>query len=647
MRWIPFLLLPVWLGLAFLLAGCSGGGGGEMTPGVTLLIGADTGAPSAGMTRNGVTLQAPLDGGSTVTVYDFRTGAVIRTGTLGSNGFCSLSNIPTGLTVAIVATGTHSGNPYRLSTLIANVPNSNAMVILTPETSLAAEVIAQHFYLHNQIIDQATFNTVLIAAQDYVDANPGTDYSIDNGVFQGSVFGDSGSLGAGALASLIAAVPGTIDNNVVLAKNAVQQFKEAGFTLHQLIDVPPPDMQAIFTATIQNNYQVLGDRLLLLLLPVAQGAMDYYDGSDWHSGVTITDLTVGSAYQVTTNYGGYLEIAADPAHNTAGQITLIDNTSGTAYTLVARQVSALWQLTQTSAADPQLLYRLTFPALVYGGTPGVNPDLNFSVMLQDANFTTPLAFQGSISATGSDVNHYTKITFDGTLTTPQVTSGGTLEIQFPSTVPSGARPGAMVYDFPTSFSMTGANIVLHGQNYNVVLTGAITAASAVVTGGDGYKTIIPRSFSLSGGYADTRFEMDFHGLLTANWANPATDIAPNTVNGTVNLDGTLARDGFNTYTGHLHFALNAGQLSSTLLLESGAYKLTGTGSATLTATGAMEDGSLTLTNQAGVVFTLGADSNGDPTGTVTVNGTQVATITSGEFGGIKILYTDGTFDEIG
>jgi len=643
MRKIPALLIPFLLGAAFLLAGCDGGGGGLLTPGVTMTIGADTLEP-LGMARNGVGVTAPLDAGAGVTVYDFRTGNVIKSGTLDAGGFCDLDNITTGLTVAIVVTGTRDGKSYRLSTLIANIPNIDTTIVITPVTSMAAEAIAQQYYGRNNIIDQASFDAVLQAAQDYADANPGADYSLEGGLILGTTFGGAGSLNESELAAVLAAVPAVIDNDIMLAKNAVQQIREAGFILNQLLDLPPPDMQSIFTQAVSDSYAALGDRLNLLMLPALFGFMDYFDGFAWTYGVSILDLEMGKAYRVTANLGGYLEIEDDPANDTPGRITLTDDTTGTKYTLVARQTSATTQqLTQTSDGDNMLVYQLTATLPQQGSE--VDPSASLSISLRDANFPTPITYFGTISAAGVDLQHYTKITYNGTLTTPQVTSGGALEVRFPSTVPAGAKPGAIIYDFPSSFSMSGGNIVLQGPDFTITLSGEISAATKVVTGSDGFKTILPRSIALNGGYSDTQIGFDFRGELAANWENPAVNSSPNMVKGTIGMEGMLARAGFPDYSIDLDFTLDAGDIAGTIHLLSGAYKLDGTGSGTLTANGDLEDGALTLTNQSGVTFALAADIFGDPTGSVTVNGGQVADITGGEFGGLKIEYTDGTFDE--
>jgi len=637
MRKTLVFLVPVFLGLVFLLAGCGGGGGGPMTPGVTLTIGADSGVLLIGMTRGDVSLLAPLDVGAVVTVYDFRTGAVIKSGTLDSNGYCNLTNITTGLTVAIIVTGTHDGKPYRLSTLIANVPNTETTVVIDPVTSLAAEAIAQQYYMQNQIIDQATFDSVLGLAQDYANDHPSADYSLDGSLILGTTFGAAGSLNESELAGVIGEVPDEIDNDIVLAKNAVQQIREAGFTLHQLVDLPPPDLQSIFTETVSDQYAALSDRLGLLMLPAILGDMDY----DGNYGQSIFGLTMGKAYQVTLNDYGWLSIEDDPDNDTVGQITLTDDTTSTKYTLVAKKTSSTsWQLTQTSDDDATLLYRVTAP--VIEGEPGPYPSRTLSVSLKDADFPTPLTFQGTVSAVGANSDHYTQIAYHGTLTTPQVTSNCNLEVHFPATVPTGANPDNIVYDFPTSFSMSNANITFHGADFTITLTGSINATTAVVTGGDGYKTIIPKSFSLSGGYADTQIGLDFDGSLTANWTNPSINSTPASVTGTITLEGTLAREEFPTYAVNLDFHLNAGPLTSTIDLRSGAYRLQGSGSGTLTADGSLTDGAISLTNQADVRF----DVASGPTGSVTVGMTEVATITEGDFGGIKILYTDGTSDEL-
>ncbi|MHB0935841.1 MAG: hypothetical protein ACYDCO_22835 [Armatimonadota bacterium] len=642
MRKILVLLITLILGLAVLLSGCgSGGDDAPMAPGVTLEIGAETGTGATGMTKADVSLLAPLDAGATVTVSDFRTGAVIRTGTLDSEGFCPLSNITTGLTVAIVVTGSRSGVPYRLSTILANVPNSNGTVVLTPATSIAAEALAQQFYQQNQIIDTATFEQVLDAAQTYVDANPGANYSLNGTLLQGSTFGVDGNLDESALSTVFAAVPDTVDNDIVLAKNAVQQIREAGFTLNQMVQLPPPDFQNIFTQAVIDNYNALGERLNILMLPAILGDMDYYNGSSWQYGIPIMALTPGKAYKVTTNYGGYLEITDDSGNDTPGQVILSDNTSGTVYTLVARQTSGTtMQITQTSSGDALMQYRATVTLPI--GPDESNPTVQVSISLRDAVYTTPLTFVGTINAVGADLDHYTRITYHGTLTTPEVTSNCELQANFPAAMPAGAEPGAQIYEFPTSFSMTDTNLVFHGPDFTVTLEGEITATSELVTGDDGYTTILPKTFSLSGGYADTGNGIDFDGEISASWDNPSMDAGPTTINGAVNLAGRFAREGFPTYAVDLSFIVESGDLDTTIDLQAGGYRLQGTGSATITATGDVINPTITLTNQAGVTFYL-ADG---PSGTVTVGTTQVATISEGEFGGIRISFTDSTFEEI-
>ena len=651
MRKILVLLIPLFIGLAFLLSGCgSGGDDSPLAPGVTLTIGAETGTVAEGMTRADVSLLAPLDAGAVVTVYDFRTGAVIKTGTLDSNGFCDLSTVTTGLTVAIVVTGSRDGQPYRLSTIIANVPNSDDTVLLTPATSIAAEAVAQQYYTLNQIIDAATFEEVLDAAQTYVNNNPGANYSLNGTLIQGSTFGADGSLDETALASVLAAVPDAIDNDIVLAKNAVQQVREAGFTLDRMVQLPPPDLQSIFTQTVIDNYTALSDRLNFLMLPAILGDMDYYDGNYWQYGIPIVALTPDKAYQVTTNYGGYLEIEDDPSNDTPGQVTITDSTTATTYTLVCKQTSeTTMQVTQTSNGDAQMQYRATVTLPM--GLDQSNPMVQVSISLRDATYTTPLTFVGTVSAVGENFEQYTRITYAGTLTTPEVTSNCVLQANFPATVPVGAEPDAQVYDFPTSFSMTDTNLVFHGPDFTVSLTGEITATSQVVTGEDGYKTVLPKTFSLSGGYADTGNGIDFDGEINANWNNPTADPDPSTVSGSVSLEGTFAREGFPTYAVDLSFTMTGGllgapgTLTTIIDLQAGAYRLQGTGSANILPDGSVVNPSLTLTNQAGVTFTL-VDDGGDLSGIITVGATQVATITGGEFGGIRVTYTDSTFDEL-
>lgn len=653
MRKILMVLFPLFISLALLLSGCSSGGGGDdipLAPGITLTIGAETGTTSGGMTRADVSLSAPLDAGATVTVYDFRTGAVITTGTLDSNGFCDLPNVTTGLTVAIVVTGTRGGAPYRLSTIIANVPNRDETVVLTPATSIAAEAIAQQYFKKNQIIDSATFEAVLAAAQAYVNENPLADYSLNGALIQGSAFGADGSLNETALASVLAAVPESIDNDVVLAKNAVQQIREAGFTLDQMARIPPPDLQSIFTEAVMDNYSALTGRLSFLMLPAIIGNMSYYTGSSWIDGILIPMLEFGKAYRVTTNYGGYLEIEDDPANNTPGKIIITDSTTAITYTLVAEMIGAsTMRVTQTSSGDPLMDYQVTVSQVLSE----TEPAMQVSISLRDEVYTTPLTFVGTINAVGEDSDHFTQVIYHGTLTTPQVTANCVLQANFPATVPDGAEPGADVYDFPTSFSMRDAHVTFQGSDFTVSLSGEIIASSQVVTGDDGYAMVLPASLSLTGGYADTKYGIDFEGKITANWTNPMTDPAPSEVSGSISLEGTFAREGFPTYAVDLSFTTQGAPVgtpapslvSTDIDLQAGAYRLQGTGGGHLWPDGSVTYWYLTLVNQANVYFTL-QDVGEGLSGVITAGTKQVATISKGAFGGIRIDYIDGTFDEL-
>lgn len=132
--------------ISVLIAGCGGGGGGEQ-PGTILTIGADVstgGTAGSSSVRADSTLTAPLDAGSLVVAYDFKTGKEVARGTLDSTGWCTLRITP-GLTVAVVITGTREGKNFRFSTIIPQVPIYSKEYVLTPATSIAAEAIAQEF----------------------------------------------------------------------------------------------------------------------------------------------------------------------------------------------------------------------------------------------------------------------------------------------------------------------------------------------------------------------------------------------------------------------------------------------------------------------------------------------------------------------
>ena len=681
--WVGIIGLLV---LATFLPGCGGGGGAPLLPAVTLNIGADTdvGRRAASLPA----LTAPLDAGATIDVYDFRNGQKIKSGTTGATGFGEVLLTP-GLNVAVVVTGTRVDKPYRLSGIIAMVPSHDQDYVVYPLTTIVAEAIAQTYYKKNQVVDEYTIGpgTVLLpTVQDAADAyqsapeNVDADISIGAGLIEAdSVFGSAGSLNA-ALAAVIAAVPATIDNNLVLAKNAVGQIQEAGLYLSTFASDEESvfksyydTLQSIPIDEVQAKYTAVFDRLSLLLLPAVGGGFTYQGES--YAGI-FAGLTMGKRYQLA---GGVL---TDSSPDTPGHITIDYPTGGGPYHLVATVSGTIWTITQTSDGDLTLEYLVVMP------TPtdelGPNPSLTGRISLKDKDLTTPVTFEGTATAKGLDQDHYTHATFNGTLTSAEVTASGSFAADFPATKPAGADPDEKIYDFPTRFSMSNGKvegtiapltaslsgniavttklISIPGEYPDAYVRPAQVTLDGTLTLDDGQKTVTlsgkiswtgtwvavgdtdkPSSMSArsEGDYSDSSTELAFSGTMSGTWRKATSSTASDT--GTLTLVGSLERPKYGAYSANLRVAVDgAGVLSLTITkLQFGAYSLTGSGTVA-TLPSAPASGSLDLTNQAGVKFHLVQASSYNWSGTITVSGQQMATITAEANGMLKITFSDGT-----
>lgn len=636
-------------GLAWMIAGCGGGGGDGSLPGVQLSIIGDT-APTqnrVSATRADTIVRAPLDAGAAVTVYGYMTGQVLATGTLDASGRCNVT-VTSGLTVVVVITGTRTVDsvpiPYRLSSIIGRVPPGGGEYIVDPATTIAAEAIAtKHPMGSGTALDQGTVDQALEAATSYVMAHLSDDYSVGGGLIGGSSFGEPGSIDTAKVADVVAAVPDIIDNNVVAAKNAVQQIKEMGIPLPSMFSQERTDIEGILTNEITAKYTALWTRLSELIIPAHSSLT--YGGVE----VRVTELTMGQAYKVTDYNSAHPIIVDDPANNQPGQITLTyetppGETPAGVYTVVARQEASRWICTQQFSGDPEQLYTFDTPDLDLQGNP-VSPSYTVTVNLRDKDFTTPLTFDGTITAQG--IGTY-QVVLDGSLTSAELNSSGALEANFPSSLPEGADPDSdSIYEFPTSLSMSNANVAVSVGGTTVTLTGNIAVATILVSDDTGL-TVKPKTVSMLGIYSNSHTGLSFDGSITGDWTNPPAD-DPTTANGSLRMCGELTRAGHPAYYADLVFALDSGTATLTVDFRLGTDVLRGTCTGTLSAEGDVTSGSLQLTNQDGVQlnFTLGAD--GTMSGDLKAGGERTATITKehdplGDR--LDITYTDGTFDSI-
>lgn len=615
-----------------LLSGCGGGGGGGgIATGTPLTILTNTaGSGSLPETRD-ASVAAPLESGEAV-VYDFSTGREITRSPLDSNGRCTVRVSP-GLTAVVVVTGTRQGKQYRLSTIIPVTPQAAAEYVADPITSLASEAIGKKYFRTNTVIDQATLDTVMNAASEFAHSNPSADYSVGGGVFGSAAYGQPGCINETAAANVLDAVPDTIDNDLVQAKNAVQQIKEAGVPLSEMLSQERPDIESIVTQAVIDKYAGIGDRIGTLIGPALFGELKV--GDDW--GISVFDLTPGRVYQATKTMD-CIELN-DAGAGTAGQIRITMADDGGTCTVTASKSGSTWTVTQRHSADSAQLYRVTIPQPP--DEPGSNPSYSVTMSLEDSVFTTPVTFNGTLSATGASSSSYTQIVFNGTLNSPNLSSSGRLEVNFPSSKPAGADPDKTIYDFPSSFTMTNADIRVTGEGKTVRLTGGITASTANVQV-DGGVSAWPRHIELNGGYTNSASGLAFEGSITGDWTNPAAGVDQTTAVGTVNVAGELTRSGHPSYYVNFTFNLNGGELTTDIDLQMGPSTLTGQATAALTHDG-VSNADLTLTNQSDVEFNLTRSAAGVISGSIMVGESRVADI-SVEGGLLRIDYTDGTFE---
>lgn len=625
--------------LACMVSGCGGGGGGVITvPGTDLVIGGDTYAGPVITSMSRVPLiNAPLDEGAQVTVYNFENGSVLATGNLDAAGLCELKITP-GLTVAVVIVGERDGKPYRLSTIISDVPVGGGTFIANPTTSIAAETLAQTYYKKNMVLDEDTWQAVLAEASDFVADDTEADFSLEGEILTGQTtdFGTPSGLGSSAQ-PVLDSVP-EVDGKIALAKNAVRQIKTAGVPLAEMLGQEYPDLMQV-GSEIEDAYSYTAWALGLLVMPAIFGDLMLDDES-----TSIFDLDLGTKYIVTRDDMTDELVLEVSTGGVQGKIILeAGEGAPIAIKLEAVPTTSGWTLTQTATDDPDMLYTVSIPN-VDPDNLGTNPSYTLALSLQDKETEIPITFSGTLSGTGS-AGFYNKIVFNGALNSANLKTTGKLEATFRSTVPAGAPSGDTIYDYPTGLKMQNASIQLIGEDATIALTGAITVVAALMTIDDDVVTE-PTSVQLTGGYSNSNSGLSFDGNITANWTNPPNN-EPNTMNGRITMDGELAREGFPTYQAELTINKSGGTISSNVDLRVGANSLIGSGTATINAAGDITAANMNLTNQAGVRFELELDGE-EVVGAVRVSGSQVATIGDSPISGMRITYdTDPvTYDDI-
>ncbi len=171
-------------------------------------------------------------GGATVKAFDFATAKEVgKTATTDSVGRYTISNIPKGIDVVVMAVkdiaALNGVSGMRLSTLVLDAVNG-ADGSIDGMTSLAAEAWGTHY---GQGIDMHAwdFQMSLDAARNVLEALGWLDLSPGGSMLRAQYGG--GLEEQGDLARVIDSVPGTINPLVGPAKEMIQDLRDAGLTI--------------------------------------------------------------------------------------------------------------------------------------------------------------------------------------------------------------------------------------------------------------------------------------------------------------------------------------------------------------------------------------------------------------------------------
>ncbi|MCL6628431.1 MAG: hypothetical protein K6U00_02385, partial [Armatimonadetes bacterium] len=352
----------------------------------------------------------------------------------------------------------------------------------------------------------------------------------------------------------------------------------------------------------------------------------------------IFDLELGKAYTVVDPS---ILLVSQTGTTDANKIRLTMTADGATLTLVATKSNNSWTVKQTSTADAAMAYTVTLtdPQTI----PETNPSVQVTLSLKDSNFPTGITFTGTVSATGG--NPYSKIVFNGNLTAPQLSISGIFTANFPSSIPTGAPEDDVVYDWPTSASLSNGKITLTGGGKTLSFAGGISIET-VVYNDDGEPVLGLKRLEMTGNYTNSSSKVAFQGSITGAWTN-APVVGNLTAKGTLNLHGELTRTGYATHYADITFKLDSGQVTADIDLRVGANTLTGTASATLDADGHLVGTStLVLTNQAGVKFSLSRNAAGEYAGTIRAGSPEEKVADISKSGSLlRVDYIDSTFEE--
>lgn len=225
--------------LTLMLAGCFGPPKPQLAS-VSGTVSAPPDRAPAGSIASSSVDHTPVSGAS-VAAFDFADGKQVgATATTNANGRYTISNVPKGIDVVVIAVKdvtTLNGSGARLSTLIADVPG-NADGDIDGVTSLVSEAWGK-FYRQARNVAVADLRTTHYAAMRFLERVGWLDLTQD-GTLLYRDYGN-GLKEIDDVAEIIGSVPDENDSRVWPAKEMIQDLRDAGLTIqgtfeHEIAD---------------------------------------------------------------------------------------------------------------------------------------------------------------------------------------------------------------------------------------------------------------------------------------------------------------------------------------------------------------------------------------------------------------------------
>ncbi|MDI6870547.1 MAG: carboxypeptidase-like regulatory domain-containing protein [Bacillota bacterium] len=603
------------------LTGCFGGSSTPTAPSanvsqVTGTILAPEGTAVAAATRRPMLLDwfdpvayalgvgTPL-AGAKVIALNFANGTQVGTeATTDSSGRYTISNIPAGIDVLIVATKDTAAGPVRLTRLVADLAEGTSPADVDAATSVVAEAYAVNM---NKDFDLAAdvVQAAVQAAAAELESVSTLDLTVGHGVIQST-------LGSGLDPAARTEVQNIVKTAVAEpAKAMVRGLLTAGLTASGTFETEVEAEVNDFDANIIPYFQ---DVVNAFVEPygyeLTRVAAASYTKADLEAALSSS----------TAEWGAY--------HGTwtitdAGITQVVTITKSGDYETWTFSITGQNGFEETGSAPLQA--RLA---------PGQLNSNSFSFTARTSTDATPVSFSGSMNCSLDEQGRMTSGTLSGTFSSEKVNGQGTLTVQCFDSSPS----------VPQRITYNGTL-----RTVSRTYTGTFTTDLVLVPETPTVLPCVPSRMVFTGSYTSTT-GVTAQGTLDAQFPNAATydpssgENSSNYLQGTFTFDGSFTKPGYQT----INTDLTITRSSNTTYTADLAYSC---GAATLAGKIAhqTDTGSTTvnLTNEAGLVVQMTVDGSGRATGTITGFGAQLATIAyNSALHMNQATYPDGEFNSL-